>query len=1459
MCPACLMKLGLETNTIGYTQEPAAGRWTAPTAEELVARFPELEIVGLIGRGGMGAVYKARQKSLDRMVALKILPPDVAKDGAFAERFAREARALAGMSHSNIVTLYEFGEVEGLYFFLMEFVDGVNLRQLLNAGKLAPKEALAIVPQICDALQYAHDRGIVHRDIKPENILLSRDGVVKIADFGVARIVGKSDERKSESANENAVGAGVTEGRGVVGTPAYMAPEQKDHPGEVDHRADIYSLGVVFYQMLTGELPGKQIEAPSRKVQIDVRLDEVVLRAMEREPERRYSQASVFKTEVETIAAGPASPSRGSDNVGSRYNDGSIPLIQMLRWTARVLGSLLLAVFGAFLIGGDLPHPWSQLPEGKVETIGVYLWLIAFVVGWQREDWAWALIFIGSMATHAADRTLWLGGMMDVPGIVGVLYAASWWFSRSNDAVKAALRTRWGTLAGIALILLVIFVVQGVWYHTPFAVQLRSQQASRSDGNNLGSKAGVISPEASETPVQTALRQYNVRMAESRLVQAKVTERLKKESFEAGRIGAQEYQDAVAEVARAKAEYERAKAPEAATQPIAASRLETEIAQRLRELGFRWESYQVRFVSNSSKQVWDFTGLEQQLRDENGSKAWVAIHGALIVQSIESGGWRVYGSDQLEHVAFTVPSATGSIPGNAAPMTPDGKAEVTPLAVPASLRQKELGEQLQFAQLKALREQKLEMAENRLTSVQRQADAGRVPATDVAAARRDRDVAAAVLEGDPVKAAEAQVTYADYLVKLMKARSEAGRATSKEYQDAVTELTQAQAEYERAAGQMTATAPASRPVPRVLQRIWTETDLRQIGVACFKYAMAHQGMLPARLDELAASLLVINLGQYELVCSGKIEELSAGQFQTPATINGKPAKDTVLVKTRVPVGEFDLAVYGDGHTGEVVAAATMPASSVTESPELKALRRQKLEAAEARLRQTEAEFKAGLVSAIEPLVAKRDRDVAAAELEGDRLKAAEAQWTCAEQVVKLQKKMFEVGLVDYKQYQDAIAELTRAKMEYEGAKAASPIRDAQPEGAATTRAAGEAESPAARIRLQDAEARLTRVERLYKTDAASPLEYEQAKLERDIAAAELRGDQKAVARLKLEFAEHRLRRVEELAKFEAASPRDVADARLERDVAAAELRGDRVAIARARYEYAEGRLKGAEELHQSEAISPLEYEQAKSARDLAKIEYERVKAAKGSEDVPSTQPAREKQQSRGSVLDQYAAQCELLRERLEALRQRGYGEEHPQVRQVRGTLQAVEARMRELGADAATLNAARAHDVQVVRNGPKTATQPAAGNPFVKRQRFEPKAGMAEKTNWGVIDKPSTLNPEGWTIMAHMSLGGVVPARLPGETKEFCRIKMLDGNDDQITLQVEDVANRNAMTVALNRDQYVEITVNGDRYRVVYPVVSVNLNEADSTPLALVIVTHADQKQAATTRAEDVGVEGKGR
>jgi serine/threonine protein kinase len=287
LCPRCLMKAGQgPTQTVG-----GARRFDPPTPERLAESFPQLEILELIGQGGMGAVYKARQPSLDRTVALKILAPQLVQDPAFAERFSREARTLAKLSHPHTVDIHDF---------VMEYVDGAALREVMRAGRLSAADALGLVPQLCDALQFAHDAGIVHRDIKPENILLDHAGNVKIADFGLAKLI----------APDRADGVSLTISGAVMGTPAYMAPEQIEHPLDVDHRADIYAVGVVFYELLTGELPLGRFVPPSRKVEVDVRVDEVVLKALEKEPRLRYQHASEVRTEVDNISSTAAAPSQ---------------------------------------------------------------------------------------------------------------------------------------------------------------------------------------------------------------------------------------------------------------------------------------------------------------------------------------------------------------------------------------------------------------------------------------------------------------------------------------------------------------------------------------------------------------------------------------------------------------------------------------------------------------------------------------------------------------------------------------------------------------------------------------------------------------------------------------------------------------------------------------------------------------------------------------------------------------------------------------------------------------------------------------------------------------------------------------------------------------------------------------------------------------------------------------------
>lgn len=276
--------------SVRMTGGSSVGQWTPPTDEEMARLFPQYEMLGMLGRGGMGAVYKARQVALDRFVAIKLLPLEVSVDPEFADRFVREAQTMARLSHPHIIAVYDFGKTsEGHLYFAMELVDGVNLHEMIHGPGIPPAQALEIIEGVCDALEYAHAKGVVHRDIKPANVMVNTDGCVKVADFGLAR---RTD------ANPNTRGRTVA--GTVLGTPDYMAPEQM-RGIEVDHRADVYSLGVVLYEMLCKEVPRGFFDPPSKRIGVDTSIDDVVKKAMQQMPERRYQRTAEMKTEVQRI------------------------------------------------------------------------------------------------------------------------------------------------------------------------------------------------------------------------------------------------------------------------------------------------------------------------------------------------------------------------------------------------------------------------------------------------------------------------------------------------------------------------------------------------------------------------------------------------------------------------------------------------------------------------------------------------------------------------------------------------------------------------------------------------------------------------------------------------------------------------------------------------------------------------------------------------------------------------------------------------------------------------------------------------------------------------------------------------------------------------------------------------------------------------------------------------------
>ncbi len=338
----------------GSSRSAGLDDWKPPSPESLLGVIPGYRIVRMLGHGGMGAVYEAVQESLDRTVAIKLLPPALEQDPEFAARFRREAKAMARLNHPNIVQIHDYGQASsGQHYFVMEFVDGCDLHQLVKSGQLDAEGALNAVSQVCDALQYAHEQGFVHRDIKPANVLMNHQGVLKVGDFGLAKLMEGGDAGRTEAMSLTMTGY-------AVGTPNYAAPEQLMGEGHVDHRADLYSLGVMFYEMLTREIPRGAPTPPSRAVRnLDVRIDGVVFKAMSPEPDARYQTAVELRHDVDTIRAtpppapaAPSEPIRASRPRPTRRHarteeDELLRSTRSLNNTMLVLGLVALATLGA--------------------------------------------------------------------------------------------------------------------------------------------------------------------------------------------------------------------------------------------------------------------------------------------------------------------------------------------------------------------------------------------------------------------------------------------------------------------------------------------------------------------------------------------------------------------------------------------------------------------------------------------------------------------------------------------------------------------------------------------------------------------------------------------------------------------------------------------------------------------------------------------------------------------------------------------------------------------------------------------------------------------------------------------------------------------------------------------------------------------------------------------------------
>jgi serine/threonine protein kinase len=267
------------------------------------------QIVGELGRGGMAVVYRAFQPSLNRYVAIKVLPPHLGMDREFVERFQREALASAKLRHSNIVVIHDVGHQQGIYFIVMELLEGRTLKQIIEEeGALSTERANRIVEQVAAALDYAHQQGLVHRDVKPANIFVGKNDHTTLTDFGIA---------KAASGAQQLTRTGM-----LMGTPEYMSPEQAEGEG-IDYRTDLYALGVVLYQMLVGQVPFRgttphailhaviyEAPAPLRQLRQDLSpaIEEVVLKAIDKRPERRYQSGAELAKALAQASTGRAQP-----------------------------------------------------------------------------------------------------------------------------------------------------------------------------------------------------------------------------------------------------------------------------------------------------------------------------------------------------------------------------------------------------------------------------------------------------------------------------------------------------------------------------------------------------------------------------------------------------------------------------------------------------------------------------------------------------------------------------------------------------------------------------------------------------------------------------------------------------------------------------------------------------------------------------------------------------------------------------------------------------------------------------------------------------------------------------------------------------------------------------------------------------------------------------------------------
>jgi eukaryotic-like serine/threonine-protein kinase len=436
-----------------------AGQSAAPKTgvDGMPSSLGGYSIVKLLGKGGMGAVYLARQVSLDRNVALKVMNPHWAKDPAFLARFTREAYAAAQLVHHNIVQIYDIGEEHETPFFSMEFVQGKNLGEVTSAqGKLDVDEAVGYILQAGRGLKFAHDQGMVHRDIKPDNLMLNEQGIVKVADLGLVKTAGLApaeDQANSSGRPASLTGlaslTNVTNVGVAMGTPSYMAPEQGRNAATVDHRADIYSLGCTLYVMLTGRPPfqGKSaLEVMTKHLtepviapdvlakRVPKNLSAIILKMLAKKPDDRYADLSAVIADLEKFlgvtSAGPFTPTEEHaatlESAVKQFNNapaarqraiavpatfGVMALLVLFAamfggpaWAIGVIGLAVMTLAGSFLTSGIVYRTHLFVKAREMLLDSSWLERIRFIF--------YAVLFLGALALIMGPLILILAALV---------------------------------------------------------------------------------------------------------------------------------------------------------------------------------------------------------------------------------------------------------------------------------------------------------------------------------------------------------------------------------------------------------------------------------------------------------------------------------------------------------------------------------------------------------------------------------------------------------------------------------------------------------------------------------------------------------------------------------------------------------------------------------------------------------------------------------------------------------------------------------------------------------------------------------------------------------------------------------------------------------------------------------------------------------------------------------------